>query len=109
MTVKDKQSDIAILRSLGATPRSIAWIFLIQGAIIGVVGTGLGVFLGTLLAFNIETVVPWVERLLGIHFLDPQIYFISTLPSNPSWAVLFFILLFRLCLSFLSFLIPACR
>ncbi|HLS17754.1 MAG TPA: lipoprotein-releasing ABC transporter permease subunit [Paenalcaligenes sp.] len=109
MTVKDKQSDIAILRSLGATPRSIAWIFLIQGAIIGVVGTGLGVFLGTLLAFNIETVVPWVERLLGIHFLDPQIYFISTLPSNPQWADIIFIAVVALCLSLLATLYPSWR
>jgi len=109
MTVKDKQSDIAILRSLGATPRSIAWIFLIQGALIGVVGTGLGVLFGTLLAFNIETVVPWIERLLGIHFLDPQIYFISTLPSNPQWADIIFISVVALCLSLLATLYPSWR
>ncbi len=109
MTVKDKQSDIAILRSLGATPRSIAWIFLIQGAIIGVIGTGLGVLFGTLLAFNIETVVPWIEGILGIHFLDPQVYFISTLPSNPQWADILFIAVVALCLSLLATLYPSWR
>jgi len=109
MAVKDKQSDIAILRSLGATPRSIAQIFLIQGALIGVIGTGLGVFFGTLIAFNVETIVPWIEGLFGVHFLDPQVYFISSLPSNPQWVDIVTIGLSALVLSLLATLYPSWR
>ena|SRR5690625_443144 len=109
MAVKDKQSDIAILRSLGATPRSIAQIFLIQGALIGFVGTALGVLLGTLLAFNIETVVPWIEQLFGVQFLDPQVYFISTLPSNPQWSDITVVAVTAFVLSLLATLYPSWR
>ncbi len=83
MAVKDKQSDIAILRTLGSTPRQVARIFLVQGAIIGITGTISGVALGALVAYNIDVIVPFIERLLGIEFLPQQIYFISTLPSDP--------------------------
>src|SRR5690606_24636876 len=83
MAVKDKRSDIAILRSLGATPREIGRIFLVQGAIIGVLGTVIGVGLGALVAYNVGVIVPFIENLLGFEFLPQQIYFISELPSNP--------------------------
>src|SRR5690606_11523272 len=82
MAVKDKRSDIAILRSIGATPREIARIFLVQGSLIGVVGTIAGVALGMLVAFNIDVIVPFIERMLDIEFLPQQIYFISKLPSE---------------------------
>lgn len=109
MAVKDKQSDIAILRSLGATPRAIAKIFLIQGAIIGIVGTSIGLLLGILIAFNVETIVPWIEGLFGIYFLDPQVYFISTLPSNPQWLDIMVIGVTSLVLSLLATLYPSWR
>ncbi|MGB6242594.1 MAG: lipoprotein-releasing ABC transporter permease subunit [Castellaniella sp.] len=109
MAVKDKQSDIAILRTLGATPGEIARIFLIQGSLIGVVGTAAGVALGTLTAYNIDVIVPWIERLLGIQFLPQQIYFISELPSNPQVNDIAVIGVTSLVLSLLATLYPSWR
>ncbi|WP_298017286.1 lipoprotein-releasing ABC transporter permease subunit [uncultured Castellaniella sp.] len=109
MAVKDKQSDIAILRTLGATPAEVARIFLVQGALIGVVGTAAGVLLGTLAAYNIDVIVPWIERLLGIHFLPQQIYFISELPSNPQVGDITVIGVTSLVLSLLATLYPSWR
>ncbi len=82
MVVTDKQSDIAILRTLGASPGSIMGIFIIQGATIGIVGTVAGIIGGVLLSLNIETIVGGIERLFDINFLDPSIYYISKLPSD---------------------------
>jgi lipoprotein-releasing system permease protein len=82
MLVTDKQADIAILRTLGATPASIMTIFIIQGALIGFIGTLIGVAGGILLALNIGTVVPAIERVFGITFLDKSVYYISELPSQ---------------------------
>jgi len=82
MAVKDKHSDIAILRTLGAAPRSITWIFMVQGALIGVVGTGLGLAGGVGLALNVDVVVPFIENLLGFKFLAKDVYQISDLPSE---------------------------
>lgn len=82
MVVTDKQADIAILRTLGAAPSSITKIFIIQGTLIGVVGTLLGLAGGIALALNVETVVPFIERLLGIKFLAKDVYYISDLPSE---------------------------
>jgi len=82
MTVTDKQADIAILRTLGASPRSIQWIFTIQGALIGLLGCALGVASGVLVALNIDVIVPAIESLLGTQFLPRDIYFISALPSD---------------------------
>jgi lipoprotein-releasing system permease protein len=109
MAVKDKQSDIAILRTLGATPGEIARIFLVQGALIGVVGTLGGVLLGTLAAYNIEVIVPWIEKVLGIHFIPQQIYFISELPSNPQVGDITVIGVTSLVLSLLATLYPSWR
>ena len=109
MAVKDKQSDIAILRTLGATPREIARIFLVQGSLIGVVGTVLGVALGTLVAYHIDVIVPFIERLFGIHFLPQQIYFISELPSNPELGDIVVIAITSLVLSLLATLYPSWR
>jgi lipoprotein-releasing system permease protein len=85
MVVTDKQSDIAILRTLGASPRSVMGIFIVQGTTIGFAGSLLGVVLGVIAALNVEAIVGWVERVFGIHFLDPSIYYISKLPSDLHW------------------------
>ena len=82
MAVKDKQSDIAILRTLGAAPGSITKIFLIQGTLIGIAGTLLGLVGGISLALNVETVVPFIENVLGIKFLAKDVYYITDLPSE---------------------------
>jgi len=82
MVVTDKQADIAILRTLGASPTSIMKIFLVQGALIGVVGTLMGAVLGIAVAFNIDVIVPAIERLLNVQFLSKEVYFISDLPSD---------------------------
>ncbi|GAA7755432.1 MULTISPECIES: lipoprotein-releasing ABC transporter permease subunit [Cupriavidus] len=83
MTVTDKQADIAILRTMGAQPRSIMKIFIVQGVAIGFIGTLLGVLGGTLIATNIDVIVPFIERILHVQFLPKDIYFISELPSDP--------------------------
>jgi len=81
MVVKEKQSDIAILRTMGSTPRSILGIFIVQGAIIGLIGTLGGVLLGILISVNLEQLVHVLERVLNTHFLDPSVYFMSDLPA----------------------------
>jgi lipoprotein-releasing system permease protein len=85
MLVTDKESDIAILRTLGATPRSIMGIFMVQGTLIGVIGTILGVAGGISLSLNLDTVVPVIENLFGFRVLDPGVYYISELPSDLHW------------------------
>ncbi len=109
MAVKDKRSDIAILRTLGATPREIARIFLVQGALIGVAGTAAGVLLGTLTAYNIDVIVPFIERLFSVQFLPQQIYFISELPSNPQASDIIAVGATSLVLSLLATLYPSWR
>src|SRR6185295_6550644 len=81
MVVKEKQSDIAILRTMGSTPRSILGIFIVQGAIIGLVGTLAGVTLGVLTSTYLESLVHGLERLLHTRFLDASVYFMSDLPA----------------------------
>ncbi len=109
MAVKDKQSDIAILRTLGANPGEIARIFLVQGSLIGVIGTLAGVLLGALVAYNIDVIVPFIENLLGVQFLPQQIYFISQMPSNPQVADMVVIGVTSLVLSLLATLYPSWR
>ncbi|MES2106214.1 MAG: lipoprotein-releasing ABC transporter permease subunit [Pseudomonadota bacterium] len=109
MTVTDKQADIAILRTLGASPRSIMKIFMIQGALVGLLGTGLGVGGGVLVALNIDVIVPFIERLLGIHFLAKEIYVISTLPSDLHWSDVGFIGGVAVVLAFLATIYPSWR
>jgi lipoprotein-releasing system permease protein len=86
MTVRDKQADIAILRTLGASPRSIMRIFVIQGTLVGIIGTLLGVLFGVLVALNVDVIVPAIEHLFGVQFLAKDIYFISEVPSDLQWA-----------------------
>ena len=85
MTVRDKQSDIAILRTLGASPRSVMTIFMVQGTLVGVLGAGLGVALGVAVALNIDVIVPFIERLFQVQFLSQEVYLISEIPSQLRW------------------------
>jgi lipoprotein-releasing system permease protein len=85
MVVKDKQADIAILRTVGATPRSILGIFVAQGTAIGLIGTLSGVALGVLIAMNVESLVHGLEAVLGTRFLDAKVYFMSDLPATVQW------------------------
>ena len=109
MAVKDKQSDIAILRTFGSTPAEIARIFLVQGALIGVVGTLLGVGLGAAIAYNIDVLVPGLEHLFGVKFLPREVYFISALPSDPRMPDIVTIAVTSLVLSLLATLYPSWR
>ena len=109
MTVTDKRADIAILRTLGASPRSVMGIFVIQGAASGVIGTLAGVGFGTLVALNIDSLVPAIERLLGTAFLPGSVYLISRMPSDPRLADIVPIALISLLLAFVATLYPSWR
>ena len=109
MLVTDKQADIAILRTLGASPASILTIFVIQGALIGVIGTLIGVAGGVALALNVETVVPAIERTLGVTFLDKSIYYISDLPSDLQRADVVTVAVIALVLALVATLYPSWR
>jgi lipoprotein-releasing system permease protein len=109
MAVTDKQADIAILRTLGATPRSIMQVFMVQGVIIGVLGTLLGVAGGIALALNIDVVVPFLERLLKMQFLSKEVYFINELPSDLHAADVIAITSVALVLSLIATLYPSWR
>ena len=109
MTVTDKQADIAILRTLGASPGSIMKIFIIQGALVGLIGTAIGVSLGVLVALNIDVIVPFIEHLFGIQFLPRDIYLISALPSDLRWSDVSRISGIAVLLAFLATLYPSWR
>ncbi len=109
MTVTDKQSDIAILRTLGASPRSIMGIFVVQGATSGILGTLGGVVLGLSVAFNIDVIVPAIERTLGMAFLPGSIYVISRMPSQPMAADILPVVFISLALSFVATVYPSWR
>jgi len=109
MVVTDKQADIAILRTLGAKPRTIMYIFLIQGAIIGVIGNVLGAIGGISLALNVETVVPIIENLFGVDFMPADVYYISDFPSELHLDDVFQITTVAFLLSILFTIYPAWR
>uniref|UniRef100_UPI0025BF32E7 FtsX-like permease family protein n=1 Tax=Aquisalimonas sp. TaxID=1872621 RepID=UPI0025BF32E7 len=109
MVVNDKRSDIAILRTLGASPASVMGVFMVQGAIIGVFGTLLGVAGGVALALNVETIVPAIEQVLGVAFLAPDIYWLSDLPSDLQLDDVLRIAGVALVLSLLATVYPAWR
>ena len=109
MTVTDKRADIAILRTLGASPGSIMRIFIIQGTLIGVIGLALGIAGGVALALNVETVVPFLERLFGIQFLAKDVYYISDLPSDLHWSDVWIIASTSFVLTVLATLYPSWR
>ncbi len=109
MTVTDKRADIAILRTLGASPGSIMATFMVQGALAGLIGTALGLLLGLGVAFNVDTLMAGLERLLGFTLLPPEIYLITTLPSDPRSADIVPIVLIALLLAFLATIYPSWR
>ncbi len=109
MAVTDKQSDIAILRTLGARPGSIMKIFMVQGSFIGVLGTLLGVASGVLLALNLETVVPIIERMAGMDLFPADVYYINELPSKLDWSEVGLISLISLLISLVATLYPSWR
>jgi lipoprotein-releasing system permease protein len=109
MAVTDKRADIAILRTLGASPGSIMQIFIVQGALIGFVGTLIGALGGIVLALNIDVVVPAIERTFGVQFLAKDVYYISDLPSQLQWGDVTMITTLSLVLSLLATLYPSWR
>lgn len=109
MTVTDKRADIAILRTLGASPGSIMGIFVVQGAMVGVIGTLAGLLLGLLVATNIDVIVPTLEGLLNASFLPKDIYLISRMPSDPQSSDILPIAIISLVLSFVATLYPSWR
>ncbi len=109
MAVTDKQPDIAILRTLGAAPSGIMAVFIVQGALIGVIGTLIGVGGGVLLALNIDVVVPFIESLFNVHFLAKDVYYINELPSELLWRDVVTIAAVSFVLSLLATLYPSWR
>lgn len=109
MAVTDKQADIAILRTLGASPKSIMQIFMVQGMLIGLIGMGLGVLGGVLLALNIGTIVPFIEQLFGVQFLSKEFYYISELPSDLQKSDVFIVAGMSFLISLFATLYPSWR
>jgi lipoprotein-releasing system permease protein len=109
MTVTDKRADIAILRTLGASPASIMGVFVVQGATSGVIGTLAGLAFGLVVAFNIDVIVPFLERLLNANFLPQDIYLISRMPSDPQSSDIIPIVVISLLLSFVATVYPSWR
>ncbi|MDE2613217.1 MAG: lipoprotein-releasing ABC transporter permease subunit [Burkholderiales bacterium] len=109
MTVTDKRADIAILRTLGATPRSIMGIFVVQGASAGLIGTLAGLALGLVVAFHIDVIVPAIERALGIAFLPGDVYLVTRMPSQPLASDIVPVVLLATLLAFAATLYPSWR
>ena len=109
MVVTDKHPDIAILRTLGASPGMVMKIFVVQGAVIGVIGTLIGVVAGILLALNVDVVVPFIERVAGFKVLSPEVYFLSELPSDLKWNDVWTTAVIALVLSLAATLYPSWR
>ncbi|NIP73511.1 MAG: lipoprotein-releasing ABC transporter permease subunit, partial [Gammaproteobacteria bacterium] len=109
MVVTDKEADIAILRTLGAAPGTIMGVFMIQGSVIGVIGTLLGVATGIPTALNVEAIVSTLEHILGMRFLSPDVYYITQLTGDMHWSDVGLIGGFSLAISLLATLYPAWR
>jgi lipoprotein-releasing system permease protein len=109
VAVTDKQADIAILRTLGARPGSVMQIFIVQGMVIGVIGTLIGVATGIVTALNIDVIVPAIERALSIKFLSKDVYLIPELPSDLQMGDVVSIVLMALALSLAATLYPSWR
>jgi lipoprotein-releasing system permease protein len=107
MVVTDKQSDIAILRTLGIRPSSVMAIFIVQGAIIGFIGTILGLVGGIALALNVDTVINFIEQLFGLNFMPPDVYYISDFPSEIHWSDVSFIACASFLISLLATIYPS--
>jgi len=109
MLVTDKQADIAILRTLGATPRSVMGMFMVQGLLIGLVGIGFGVSLGSLLSWKLPAIVKWIEHVFHVQFLSPDVYYITEVPSRLEWADVGWVAVVTFAFSLLATLYPAWR
>jgi lipoprotein-releasing system permease protein len=109
MAVTDKRADIAIMRTFGASPSSIMFIFIIQGALIGLIGTVIGAIFGILIALNISTIIPFIEGLFHVQFLSKEVYAISDLPSDLIWSDVITIVIMSFILSLLATLYPSWR
>ncbi len=109
MTVTDKRTDIAILRTLGASPRTVMAVFMTQGLVIGWAGVGLGVTLGVTLTETMGSVEPFLERLLGFHLFDPDVYAITTIPTDLHVSNVVWIAVVALVLTLLATVYPALR
>ena len=109
MMVTDKYADIAILRTLGMSPRGIMGIFMVQGIVIGLIGTILGVIGGVILALNVSNIIAWIETILGYQFLPAEVYYISDLPSDLHWNDVTVIGITAFVLSILSTIYPSWR
>ena len=109
MAVTDKRADIAIMRTLGASPASVMFIFIIQGALIGLIGTVFGAVSGILIALNIDTIIPFIEGLFHVQFLSKEVYAISDLPSDLIWSDVMLIVTMSFILSLLATLYPSWR
>lgn len=109
MVVNDKGADIAILRTIGATPAQVMGTFMVQGTLIGIVGTLIGGVLGVIAALNVSQIVGWLERVSGQHIFTSDVYFISSLPSELQWGDVALICSAGLVMSFLATLYPAWR
>ncbi|MDE0925672.1 MAG: lipoprotein-releasing ABC transporter permease subunit [Methylophilaceae bacterium] len=107
MAVTDKRADIAIMRTLGASPKSIMQIFIIQGALIGIIGTFFGAVLGIVIALNIDTIIPFIENLFHVQFLSKEVYYISELPSKLEWNDTITIVVVSIVLSLVATLYPS--
>ncbi|MBA2078606.1 lipoprotein-releasing ABC transporter permease subunit [Rhodanobacter sp. PCA2] len=109
MLVTDKQADIAILRTLGATPRSVMGMFMVQGLLIGLVGIGFGVSLGSLLSWKLPAIVKWIEHVFHVQFLSPDVYYITEVPSRLEWADVGWVAVVTFAFSLFATLYPAWR
>lgn len=107
MAVTDKRADIAIMRTFGASPRSIMSIFIVQGALIGIIGTLIGAVFGIIIALNIDTIIPFIENLFKVQFLAKDVYYISDLPSKLDWNDVITIVVMSFILSLLATLYPS--
>jgi lipoprotein-releasing system permease protein len=109
MLVTDKQADIAILRTLGATPRSIMGMFMVQGVLVGFVGIGFGVGLGSLLSWKLPGIIKWIEHTFHVTFLSPDVYYISEVPSDMHWSDVGWIVVIAFVFCLVATLYPAWR
>ncbi|MEO6967417.1 MAG: lipoprotein-releasing ABC transporter permease subunit [Rhodanobacteraceae bacterium] len=109
MLVTDKQADIAILRTLGATPRSIMGVFMVQGLLVGAIGIAIGVVCGVLLALNLPAIIDWIQHVTGVVFLSPDVYYISNVPSDLHWSDVGWISAMGFLFALLATLYPAWR
>ncbi len=109
MVVTDKRTDIAMLRTLGLTPREVLAVFVTQGTVIGWMGTGLGVVLGTLLAYNVSAVAAWLQQTFGFQIMDAEVYYITRIPTDPHVADIVGIAIAAFALALIATVYPALR